>query len=145
MNNRESWWDEFDTMQKEMQRFMEHVSGKKPYFLGLSERTWQPLCDVFETESKFIVVVELAGISADKVDLVVETRKLILKGEREEIPSPPKKDYHQMEIPFGSFYREIELPDDVDRDMVNAKYREGFLVIECQKKKSLGERRIPLE
>jgi len=145
MNAGDSWWDDFDSMQREMQRFMEHISGKKPHLLGLSERTWKPLCDVFETENQLIVVVDLAGISANEVDLSIQSRKLILRGGRKEIPSPPKQDYHQMEIPFGPFYREIELPDEVDRETVNARYRDGFLIIECYRKKSVGERRIPLE
>ena len=145
MHYRDNWWDEFDSMHKEMQRFMEHVSGRKPHFSGLSERTWEPLCDVFETENQFIVVVELAGVSTNEVDLTLQSRKLILKGIRKEVPSPPKRDYHQMEIPFGPFYREIELPDDVDRETVNARYHEGFLIVECNKKKTVIERKIPLE
>jgi HSP20 family protein len=132
-------------MQREMQRFMEHVSGKKPSLLGLSEKTWKPLCDVFETENQLIVVVDLAGISPTEVDVTIQSRKLTLKGERKEIPSPPKKDYHQMEIPFGPFFREIELPEDVDGETVNARYRDGFLIIECNKKKMISERRVPLE
>ena len=104
---KENWWEEFDSMQKEMQRFMEHVSGKKPHFLGLSEKAWEPLCDVFETDDNFIVVVDLAGVLVNEVDLTIQTRKLILKGVRKEVPSPPKRDYHQMEIPFGPFQREL--------------------------------------
>ncbi len=145
MKYRDSWWDEFDSMQREMQRFMEHVSGKKPSLLGLSEQTWKPLCDVFETENQLIVVVDLSGISPAEVDVTIQSRKLTLKGERREIPSPPKKDYHQMEIPFGPFFREIELPEDVDGETVNARYRDGFLIIECNKKKMMSERRVPLE
>lgn len=142
---KENWWEEFDSMQKEMQRFMEHVSGKKPHFLGLSEKAWEPLCDVFETDDNFIVVVDLAGVLVNEVDLTIQSRKLILKSVRKEVPSPPKRDYHQMEIPFGPFQREIDLPEEVDGETINARYREGFLIVECKKKKVITERRIPLE
>ncbi|MCX6090033.1 MAG: Hsp20/alpha crystallin family protein [Candidatus Atribacteria bacterium] len=144
MKTMDSWWDDFDLMQKEMRRFMEHVSGKKPHLLGLSERSWKPFCDVFETEHQLIVVVELAGIFPDEVDITVQSRKLILQGERREITSLPKIDYHQMEINFGPFSREIELPIEVESHSVRAKYHSGFLIIECQKKETLNERRVPL-
>ena len=142
---KDNWWEEFDSIQKEMQLFMEHVSGKKPHFLGLSEKTWEPLCDIFETDDHFIVVVDLAGVTVDEVDLTIKSRKLILTGGRKEVPSPTKRGYHQMEIPFGPFQREIELPEEVNVETIDAHYREGFLIIECKKKKIIAERRIPLE
>ena len=40
---------------------------------------------------------------------------------------------HLMEIDHGSFCREVELPEDVDRDRIAANYRNGMLWIELPK------------
>ena len=38
-----------------------------------------------------------------------------------------------MEIDHGGFCREVELPEDVDRDRIAANYRNGMLWIELPK------------
>ena len=38
-----------------------------------------------------------------------------------------------MEIDHGAFSREVELPHDVDKERINAVYREGMLWIELPK------------
>jgi HSP20 family molecular chaperone IbpA len=40
---------------------------------------------------------------------------------------------HLMEIDHGSFCREVELPEDVDRERISATYRNGMLWIELPK------------
>ena len=40
---------------------------------------------------------------------------------------------HLMEIDHGSFCREVELPEDVDRDRIVANYRNGMLWVELPK------------
>jgi HSP20 family protein len=40
---------------------------------------------------------------------------------------------HLMEIDHGSFCREVELPEDVDRERIAANYRNGMLWIELPK------------
>ena len=40
---------------------------------------------------------------------------------------------HLMEIDHGAFCREVELPEDVDRERISATYRNGMLWIELPK------------
>lgn len=144
MEQFDSLWEEFFSMQKEMQRFVEHLSGKRPSFTPFSEEPWVPSCDVFETDSSFFVVVELAGVDPRAIDVFVQGRKLIIRGERKEIPSPPKRNYYLMEIHFGPFYREIEFDERIEEDAMRAKYHNGFLLIECPKRNT-WERKIPVD
>lgn len=144
MERFDSLWEEFFSMQREMQRFVEHLSGKRPSYSPFSEEPWVPACDVFETDSSFMVVVELAGVDPKEVEVLVQGKKLLIRGERREIPFPPKKDYYLMEIHFGPFYREIVFEDAIDDARVRATYRNGFLIIECPKK-SAWERRVPVD
>ncbi len=41
---------------------------------------------------------------------------------------------HLMEIDHGSFARDVELPQDVHHEQINARYRDGMLWIELPKK-----------
>ncbi|MEN3202393.1 MAG: Hsp20/alpha crystallin family protein [Atribacterota bacterium] len=144
MGRFDSLWEEFFSMQQEMRRFVEHLSGKRPSYSPFSEEPWVPACDVFETDSSFIVVVELAGVDPREIEVFVQGKRLFIRGERKEIPSPPKRDYYLMEIHFGPFYREIEFEYDINDAAVRATYRNGFLVVECPKK-GIWERRVPVD
>jgi HSP20 family molecular chaperone IbpA len=46
---------------------------------------------------------------------------------------PRRIRVHLMEIDHGSFCREVELPENVDRDLIRASYRNGMLWIEIPK------------
>uniref|UniRef100_A0A7V4DH82 Hsp20/alpha crystallin family protein n=1 Tax=Candidatus Caldatribacterium californiense TaxID=1454726 RepID=A0A7V4DH82_9BACT len=144
MGQFDSLWEEFFSMQREMQRFVEHLAGKRPSFTPFAEEPWVPACDVFETDVAFFVVVELAGVDPKEIEIFIQGKKLVVRGERREIPSPPKRDYYLMEIHFGPFYREIEFEEDIEDTAVRARYRNGFLVIECPKK-HVWERRVPID
>lgn len=99
--------------------------------------TWTPAVNVYESHTHYVVVAELAGVDASKIDLRVEQRTLVLSGNR---PSPdcpePIGDVqlHHMEIDHGQFCRSLELPADVDPDEVEAFYRAGMLWIHLPKR-----------
>jgi HSP20 family protein len=100
---------------------------------------FQPSVDMYETETALMVKVELAGIRADKLSIILsaDDRILTIAGERLE-PSIERRDrircYH-LEIYFGAFEREIILPGNLrfDRDSISANYRDGFLVLSLPK------------
>jgi HSP20 family molecular chaperone IbpA len=46
---------------------------------------------------------------------------------------PHRVRIHLMEIDHGGFCREVELPEDVDKDRIAANYRNGMLWIELPK------------
>ena len=43
--------------------------------------------------------------------------------------TPTDASYHQLEIAFGEFRTEVNLPWPVERDKVTATYRDGYLKI----------------
>lgn len=138
-------WGEFQNLPGDLQKFMEHILKKNYNFLVFSDSTWKPACDLFETATHFVILVELAGVSPQEVEVFAQGKKVIIKGERKDFSSPPKKSYYQMEINFGPFYREIDLPEEIKSDAVQARFQNGFLVVECLKKQGQWERKIPIE
>jgi len=46
----------------------------------------------------------------------------------------PRYRVHLMEIDHGKFSREVELPNDIHHEQINATYRNGMLWIELPKK-----------
>ncbi len=78
---------------------------------------------------KFHCNVMLPGIDPKDVNIQVLGNTLTISGERSNTREVKEADYIHREISYGSFQRTIELPEGVDKDKVNAEYRNGVLEI----------------
>lgn len=86
---------------------------------------WRPPTDVFEIEQAFIVRVEIAGMQEEDFSIELDGRVLIIRGARPD--QQERRAYHQMEIRFGEFISELEIPSAVNAAQVHAEYQNGFL------------------
>ncbi len=95
--------------------------------MAFRTHVWRPPTDVYETEENFVVRIEIAGMREDDFSIVLDGRYLTVHGVRGE--TPEKRAYYQMEIPFGEFGVDIELPRPVSASQIEAFYANGFLRI----------------
>jgi len=115
---------------------------QKSFFNFCPGETWTPPVNLYETESEYVLCVDLAGVEKDKIDLSIEAGILRLRGRRSvprwpEVPgeAPPQHlRVHLMEIDHGPFSRSIELPRDVDSSRITAVHNNGLLWIRLPKK-----------
>ena len=89
---------------------------------------WSPPTDIYETDSGYVIKVEIAGMSEDDFEVIVEDNILMISGNRPD--SSERRAYHQMEIQFGKFEIAVELPAPVDVENASAVYKDGFLTIQ---------------
>lgn len=99
-------------------------SGKR-WGNGVRTHIWRPPTDVFETEEAVLVRVEIAGMREDDFSISISGNQLTVRGNRPDVQE--RRAYHQMEIFFGEFKTEINLPAPVLTDQVVAEYQAGFL------------------
>jgi HSP20 family protein len=95
---------------------------------------WTPALNVYRYPDRFVVCVELAGISEQTISVQAEPRRLRLAGYRP--PPEPRVEGHgpvevfTMEIDYGRFERELSLPDPIDPNRASAEKRDGWLWIQ---------------
>jgi len=129
----EAFWnqDENDDLidrRGDMERYFRHVAyWKKPS--AVFEKAWKPLCDVYECPEHFTVVVELAWVDEDKVEVNLHGRVLSIRGHRRQFRPTDMNNTYMLEINYGDFERVLELPTDIDADATRAIYRRGLLEI----------------
>ena len=116
----------------EFQRLSEEMMQSRP--MVASGRAWEPRVDVFEEEHRILVKVEIAGVKGEDIQLlyVPERHTLLLRGIRDEpdFADGTRIAIHQLEIFYGPFQREVNLPDvAIDASNIRAQYRNGFLVV----------------
>ncbi len=93
---------------------------------------WRPPTDVYENEDTVTVRVEVAGMKEEDFSISLTGRFLAIRGVRSDVNE--RRAFHQMEIFFGEFMCEVELPSPVLAEDTKADYKMGFLRIELPKK-----------
>jgi HSP20 family protein len=104
------------------------------------ESAWVPNTDVYEADGGIVVNVELAGIRREDLQLVVEENRLRIRGERPDQCRDGKCRFLIMEINYGPFECEVELPQGYDLSSAKAVYQNGFLRIDVPAAAKTGKR-----
>ena len=95
--------------------------------LAMRSPAWRPPTDVYESEEAVIVRVEIAGMHETDFSIILDGRYLSIRGVRQDVAE--RRAYHQMEIRFGEFNVDVEMPAAIDVENVQATYQNGFLKI----------------
>lgn len=102
-------------------------------FSRFAPQAWEPAINAYRCEQCIRICVDLAGVDRSLIDLTVEPRRVVIRGTRE-LPEPSHAEGQMvqllaMEIDYGSFEREINLPVEVEIDKAHAEQRNGLLWI----------------
>jgi len=124
---------DYDPFPNQVYRLMNDLfKDAKP--LGYQpDRSFSPPMDIYETEDQLVVVMEIAGMKSDAIQVTFDKDVLSISGSRNEPSSPPKTRLHQMEIDYGRFQRTLRIPFPLKSDDFKATYRQGFLIITVPK------------
>lgn len=94
---------------------------------------WQPPINAFRCETCVRVCVDLAGVEKGAIDLQVEPRRVVVRGQRRP-PEPTERHGRALqvlalEIDYGPFERELILPAEVEVEKAHAEQENGLLWI----------------
>jgi len=98
--------------------------GSESPFGGFS-----PSIDVQEGEKEVRVKAELPGMDEKDVDVTLSEGSLTIQGEKKEEREDKRKGYWQREAAYGSFQRVIPLPEELDREKAEARFKNGVLTV----------------
>lgn len=103
--------------------------------------------DVKDCEKQIEVTAELPGVEAKDIELTFNKGNLVLKGEKKSEKEESDKNYYRMERRYGSFYRVIPLPTEVQEDKAEATFKNGVLKITLPKnhEATKSERKIEIK
>ena len=96
--------------------------------------TLTPSVDIVEKDDAFEVTADLPGVEEKNIDVKLSGDMLTIKGEREEQKEKKNKDYYVSERQFGSFERSFQIPESVERDKIDAHFKNGVLTVLLPKK-----------
>jgi HSP20 family protein len=117
-----------------------------PYEGIAAQGTWAPPVDIYETESKDLVIkAELPDMTREDIEVTVENNTLTLKGTKK-LPADVKEDqFRRVERSYGTFNRSFTLPNTVDSSKVSADYKHGVLTVKLPYREEARPRTINVE
>jgi len=143
-DSRKRFWDTFEQMQEDFDRFFDHYARVKHPALVTFHTRWAPSANIVDTGDAIQVLVEIAGMRREALDLRIENERLILRGSRDDAEVLSHGCYQQMEIAFGEFELDVPLTVPVDAEHAEARYQDGFLYVTLPKIPEARPRRILL-
>jgi HSP20 family protein len=106
---------------------------------------WTPTVDISETESEYLIKVELPEVRREDVKVAINQGVLTLHGERKMEREEKNKKYHRVERAYGSFARSFTLPDDVGEDDIKARHKDGMLYLHLKKSEETKPKAIEVK
>jgi HSP20 family protein len=107
--------------------------------------TFVPSIDISETETQFVIDVEVPGVDKKDIELSIENNTLTISGERKFEKKEDNKQYHRVESHYGTFSRTFSLPDNVNTESINASYNNGILSITVDKSEQQMKKQIKIK
>lgn len=111
----------------------------RPWGFCREVRGWNPSVDLYETTEAVILEADLPGVKSQDVKVEVHNGDLVLQGWRSLEKSQTDGRFHTMERCSGHFMRRIKLPETVDRNAIQAEFRDGVLQVILPKIKQKGD------
>ncbi len=101
--------------------------------------------DVYETEDDLVIQSTIAGVQVEDVNIIIENGSVIIRGNRKKIDEDKEKKYLYQECYWGSFFRQLILPSEIEQSKISAKMKDGVLIIRIPKIKKNKIKKIEIE
>jgi HSP20 family protein len=112
-----------------------------------------PAAEVSESETSYSICLELPGVERDSIDVKATDRNLVISAERrapqaespDGAPQPTGAATLLSEIRYGTWSRSFRFPSGINREAVQAVYRDGLLTVEVPKAQTLTSVNVKVE
>jgi HSP20 family protein len=133
-------------VQHRMNRLFESAMARTDFEAEGGFGAWSPISDLVETDQALLFWLEVPGLDQNDLDVRIEGDELLVAGELKPDREDSGEQFHRIERSSGRFSRKFPLPQDVDRESIDAKYRGGVLRITVAKRshERAGPIRVPV-
>lgn len=106
-----------------------------------ARKVYVPAVDILETDQALLLVSEMPGVDEAGVDVTIEKNVLTIKGTvSDHLPEGFKLSYEEYGV--GDYERSFTLPNEIDRDGVQAAIKNGVLKLTLPKVKQAATRKV---
>ncbi|MFZ0241133.1 MAG: Hsp20/alpha crystallin family protein [Desulfobacterales bacterium] len=136
--------DEPDLIETAVEKNLTDLFRSANLLFRCSDCLWLPAIDMIESARDIVVIVDVAGVDKEDLDVEITPRAVKVSGRRRSPATGVPATYRLAEIHYGRFERVLHLPEAIDADSTSASYAEGFLTIRLAKQPAPESHRIPI-
>ena len=114
---------------QDVQRLFEDVARRRPDRRHVVAGECMPGVDVFETDRTVEIVLDLPGVAADALRILIKSGVVLIVGEKERpvLAQHTPASFHLVERDFGRFARAVRIGGAVQADQARARLSQGEL------------------
>jgi HSP20 family protein len=118
----------------------------RPLYEGRSEVAPRMKVDVAEKNGAYLVTAEIPGVKKEDIQIDIDGAQVTLSAEvkQEKEVAKDERVLHTERV-YGKATRSFTLPQELDEEKVEAKYRDGVLELTLPKKAAAARKRITIQ
>jgi len=120
---------------KEEVEMVEGVEHTRP------RRVYVPRATIYEINEEIVIHVDMPGVSSENIDLVLEKNELKINGIVDDY-SPEGYSLVYSEYGVGDYERTFVVPNDIDREKIQATMKDGVLELHLVRAEAYQARKI---
>ncbi|MFH1196651.1 MAG: Hsp20/alpha crystallin family protein [bacterium] len=121
------------------------MSRSKEVDEAYENAVWSPLADISEDKDKYMLQLDLPGVTKEDLKLTIKDGQLCVSGERKYEKETKEKQFHRVERTFGKYYRSFTLPESVKEDKIEAEFKDGQLHINIPKSEEAKPKELEIK
>lgn len=95
-----------------------------------------PAVNVTDSNDKYMVSLAVPGLKKEDFRIDVEGNMLTISCEKEESKEEKNEKFTRKEFNYSSFSRSFDLPEEVNKEKIDAVYQDGVLKMTLPKKEA---------
>ena len=104
-----------------------------------------PAVDVREEKDRYVMEAELPGLTESDIDVNLDDNMLTISSKKNEEKEERKDGYLLKERRAYSFKRSFVVPKDVNREKIDAKFKDGLLTLTLEKAPEAKPKKIEVK
>ncbi len=122
--------------------FDEYFKPWNEWFDSESSNLWGhamniPAVNVTEHNKEYMVELAVPGMKKDDFKIDIDGNMLTISSEKEETKEEKEKKFTRKEYNYSSFSRSFTLPEEINKEKIDAKYENGILKIALPRKEEV--------
>ncbi len=113
--------------------FMSNLFDDDLFPVWSGNNTSTPAVNIREDEKKYSLELAIPGMDRKDVKIDINEDVLTVSSEKKNETDESHNGYRRKEFSYSSFCRNFYLPENVNREKIEARYKDGILTVELPK------------
>jgi len=109
-----------------------------------SRKVYLPKVDIYETKEAVILIADMPGVDDKSIEVLLEKNVLSLSGKAEPIAFPGYTVAYT-EYDGGDYHREFTISDEIDKDNIGARVKNGLFRLTLPKAQKVKAKKIAIQ